>query len=167
MGSLQPDTASPPVGEPRKRRMVHLKTKEECRLGNETIRVWTVELPSKHAEGILKVIKENIEGQDNVDLQHLRRFAKPKYLPPHVIGERDHVKEMYSVPRSWESTPPTVIQASSASWEWSASRKRSENRSLTLYLLVCPSNVISATDLHDLMLQHPPFCSSADSWAYP
>lgn len=37
-----------------KNRMVHLKTKEECRLGNETIQVWTVELPSKHAEGILK-----------------------------------------------------------------------------------------------------------------
>lgn len=36
------------------RRMVHLKTKEECRLGNETIQVWTVELPSKHAEGILR-----------------------------------------------------------------------------------------------------------------
>ena len=36
------------------RQMVHLKTKEECRLGNETIQVWTVELPSKHAEGILK-----------------------------------------------------------------------------------------------------------------
>jgi tRNA-specific adenosine deaminase 3 len=34
--------------------MVHLKTKEECRLGNETIQVWTVELPSKYAEGILR-----------------------------------------------------------------------------------------------------------------
>ena len=47
-----------PIGtkavEPIKRHMLHLKTKEECRLGNETIRVWTVELPSKHAEGILK-----------------------------------------------------------------------------------------------------------------
>lgn len=37
-----------------KRQMVHLKTKEECRLGNETIQVWTIELPSKHAEGVLK-----------------------------------------------------------------------------------------------------------------
>lgn len=39
-----------------KRRMVHLKTKEECRLSNETIQVWTVELPSKHAEGILRCV---------------------------------------------------------------------------------------------------------------
>jgi tRNA-specific adenosine deaminase 3 len=38
------------------RRMVHLKTKEECRLSNETIQVWTVELPSKHAELILKYV---------------------------------------------------------------------------------------------------------------
>ncbi|EME86048.1 uncharacterized protein MYCFIDRAFT_132181 [Pseudocercospora fijiensis CIRAD86] len=63
--------------------MVHLKTKEECRLGNETIQVWTVELPSKHAEGILKVIKDNVPAQDSIDLQHLRRFAKPKFLPEH------------------------------------------------------------------------------------
>lgn len=40
--------------KPQKRKMVLLKTKEECRLGNEMIQVWTVELPSKHAEGILK-----------------------------------------------------------------------------------------------------------------
>ncbi|KAK0254252.1 hypothetical protein B0A54_04385 [Friedmanniomyces endolithicus] len=162
-------TAVPPVSDNHKRRMLHLKTKEECRLGNETIQVWTVELPSKHAEGILKVIKEQIEGQDNVDLQHLRRFAKPKYLPKHVIGKRDLIKEMYSVPRGWESSPPTVIQAPSASWEWSSgnARKRGVDRSLTLYLLVCPSNIIPLREVHDLMLQHPPFCSSADSWAYP
>lgn len=39
---------------PRKRQMINLKTKEECRLGNETIAVWTVELPRKHAEGVLR-----------------------------------------------------------------------------------------------------------------
>lgn len=38
----------------RPHRMVPLKTKEECRLGNDTIQVWTVELPSRHAEWILK-----------------------------------------------------------------------------------------------------------------
>lgn len=38
------------------KRMVHVKTKEECRLGNETIEVWCIELPSKHAEGILKSV---------------------------------------------------------------------------------------------------------------
>ena len=64
MGLSQPDTttagstatAVPLVSDTHKRRMLHLKTKEECRLGNETIQVWTVELPSKHAEGILKYV---------------------------------------------------------------------------------------------------------------
>lgn len=45
--------SSPNMHSP-KRQMVHLKTKEECRLGNETIQVWTVELPSRYAEGVLK-----------------------------------------------------------------------------------------------------------------
>ncbi|KAK5131331.1 hypothetical protein LTR08_000997 [Meristemomyces frigidus] len=158
------------AAEPVKRQMLHLKTKEECRLGNETIRVWTVELPSKHAEGILKVIKETVEGQDAIDLQHLRRFAKPKYLPEHVLGERNMLKEMYAVSRAWEANPPTVMQMPNATWDWtqpSKMRVSSHNRPPTLYLLVCPSAIISLKDLHDLMLQHSPFCSSADSWAYP
>ena len=46
-----------------KRRLIHLKTKEECRLGNETIEVWTVELPSKHAEGILKSVNTRLISQ--------------------------------------------------------------------------------------------------------
>lgn len=55
MAALRKDstvTEHPPSCKERK--MIHLKTKEECRLGNETIQVWTVELPSKHAEGILR-----------------------------------------------------------------------------------------------------------------
>ncbi|KAK5122764.1 hypothetical protein LTR85_003679 [Meristemomyces frigidus] len=168
MGAPIDSKASSPSGEPRKRQMLHLKTKEECRLGNETIQVWTVELPSKHAEGILKVIKESVENQDAIDLQHLRRFAKPKHLPQHVLGERDLVKEMYAVPRAWESSQPTVMQMPNATWEWStASKMRTNNRPPTLYLMVCPAEIISLRDLHDVMLQHPPFCSSADSWAYP
>jgi hypothetical protein len=53
MAVLQPPKTTT-TSEGRPRRMVHLKTKEECRLGEETIQVWTVELPSRHAEGILK-----------------------------------------------------------------------------------------------------------------
>ena len=51
---------------------------------------------------------------------------------------------------------------------WSTpGRRRNGDRSPTLYLLVCPSNVIGLRDLHDLLIQHSPFCSSAESWAYP
>ena len=53
---LDPKPAAAATDQKPQRRMVHLKTKEECRLGNETIQVWTLELPSKHAEGILKYV---------------------------------------------------------------------------------------------------------------
>ncbi|KAK5108831.1 hypothetical protein LTR62_007805 [Meristemomyces frigidus] len=160
-------TAAAP--DPPPRRMIHLKTKEECRLGNELVQIYTVELPSRHAEGILKIIKDNVEGQDALDLQHLRRFAKPKYLPQHVIGERDRVKELYSVPRTWDAGAPAVIQnAASPAWEWAApGRKRAEARLPTLYLLICPTNVIGLQELHDLMIKQVPFASSSDSWSYP
>lgn len=44
--------------------MVHVKTKEECRLGTVTIQVWTVEMPSKHAEGVLKYLPSIILDHD-------------------------------------------------------------------------------------------------------
>jgi hypothetical protein len=44
------------VGDIQRRQMVHIKTKEECRLANETVDVWSIELPSKHAEAILKCV---------------------------------------------------------------------------------------------------------------
>lgn len=108
-------------------------------------------------------------GYDAVDLQHLRRFAKAKYLPQHVLGERSRTKEMYAIPRAWESTPLAVMQAPSTTiWEYSTpARSRGGNQPTTLHLLVCPANVIAQPDLHELLLEHPPFCSSADSWAYP
>ena len=54
MPKAKPSRAADPVGEVQRRQMVHIKTKEECRLGNETVDVWSIELPSKHAESILK-----------------------------------------------------------------------------------------------------------------
>lgn len=56
MASRHDSKMASPLHRPSKRQMVHLKTKEECRLGNETIQVWTVELPSKHAEGVLRYV---------------------------------------------------------------------------------------------------------------
>jgi tRNA-specific adenosine deaminase 3 len=115
------------------------------------------------------VIKDQVPGQDLVDLQHLRRFAKPKYLPTHVLGQRDLVKEMYSIPRAWESTPMSVMQAPQTSvWEYATpSRPRGSGKSQTLHLLICPTKVISLRDLYEILMAHTPFCSSADSWAYP
>lgn len=115
------------------------------------------------------MIKENVPGQDSIDLQHLRRFAKPKYLPQHVLGKRDLVKEMYTVSRAWESIPPTVMQASgSTAWEYSIPAKsRTNGRPATLHLLICPTRIMGLRDLYEILKEYTPFCSSADSWAYP
>ncbi|GAB7366635.1 hypothetical protein MBLNU230_g8618t2 [Neophaeotheca triangularis] len=164
-------TTSPSPPDNMGPRMVHLKTKEECRLKNETIQVWSVELPSKHAEGILKVIKESIPGQDAIDLQHLRRFAKPKFLPAHILGRRNLAKEMHSVPRTWDKPVDTVMQAHSGEWDYAHPVARSKasgnNRPPTLHLLICPVHIISKSDLEELLLTCTPFASSAESWAYP
>lgn len=115
------------------------------------------------------MIKENIEGHDSVDLQHLRRFARPRYIPEHVLGQRDLVKEMHAVPRTWDEAPQSMMQdPTTNSWEWSSTAKKElKNRTQTLYLLVCPAYVITLPDLHKIMIQHPPFSSDPDSWAYP
>lgn len=115
------------------------------------------------------MIKDRVPGQDSIDLQHLRRFAKPKYLPAHVLGQRDLVKEMYAIPRAWESTPVSVMQAPQTSvWEYATpSRPRNSGKSQTLHLLICPTRVMSLRDLYEILMGHTPFCSSADSWAYP
>jgi len=61
-----------------------------------------------------------------------------------------------------------VMQNGDGSWAWSASLKmRVNNRTPTLWLMVCPSEVISLDDLSALLLEYPPFCSDADSWAFP
>ena len=124
---------------------------------------------SNHTDPCSRVIKNNVEGQDSIDLQHLRRFAKPKYLPHHVLGQRDKVKELYAIPRAWECTPQAVMQApSTAVWEYTQPMKTRINmRPPTLHLLICPTKVVSLADLHKLLMEYPPFCSSADSWAYP
>ena len=83
-------------------------------------------------------------------------------------GPRDYAKGMYAVPRSWDSAPPTVIQDKSPSWEWSTLTKpKPNNGPPTLYLLVCPSRIVSREELGAILVTQPPFSSDADSWAYP
>lgn len=107
--------------------------------------------------------------QDCIDLQHLRRFAKAKFLPRHILGKKAYLKEIYTIPRAWESTPPMVMQAPSTTvWEYSRPVKsRVAVTCNLLHLLICPTKVVSREDLHNLLLEAQPFCSSPDSWAFP
>lgn len=98
---------------PPPRQMIHLKTKEECRLGNETIRVWTVELPSKYAEGILRCVSS---------------FCHP-HLPPNHHADRETGPSNCPFPAKTQSTsnisaalpsPSSSLNMSSANEMWSS-----------------------------------------------
>lgn len=114
-------------------------------------------------------MKENVEDQDCFDLQHLRRFAKARFLPRHILGKKAYLKEIYTIPRAWESTPPMIMQAPSTTvWEYSRPMKnRAVNNCNLLHLLICPTKAVSREDLYKLLIDAPPFCSSPESWAFP
>lgn len=107
--------------------------------------------------------------QDCLDLQHLRRFAKARFLPRHILGKKAYLKEIYTIPHAWESTPPAVLQSSSTTvWEYSRPIKtRVSVQCNLLHLLICPAKIISREDLYKLLIEQTPFCSSSDSWAFP
>ena len=91
-----------PVGDVQRRQMVHVKTKEECRLANETVDVWSIELPSKHAESILKCVsavaaphschRHSLTPSQGNQRQHTRsgchRLAAPSPLRPPALHAR-------------------------------------------------------------------------------
>lgn len=71
------------VGDIQRRQMVHIKTKEECRLANETVDVWSIELPSKHAEAILKCVTTicHLPSAFCVLLLHIAKCILPLRFP--------------------------------------------------------------------------------------
>lgn len=63
-----------------------------------------------------------------------------------------------------------MIQSSTTTiWEWSTSKHdyKAHSRLSTLYLLICPVKAIGLDELRQILLDQPPFTSSAVSWAYP
>ena len=71
------------AGDYQRRQMVHIKTKEECRLANETVDVWSIELPSKHAEAILKCVTTicHLPSAFCVLLLHIAKCILPLRFP--------------------------------------------------------------------------------------
>ena len=87
-----------------------------------------------------------------------------------MLGTPNKIKDLLAVSRAWEATPPAVMQApATTAWEWSkmAPNSRQTTRPTTLHLLICPTQFVSLRDLRSLLMTATPFCSSADSWAYP
>ncbi|PNS14615.1 tRNA-specific adenosine deaminase subunit tad3 [Sphaceloma murrayae] len=131
-----------------------LKTKAEARALSETIRVWVVELPIKAANDILIVCKEHIQDIESVDLQHLRRFAKPNHLPAYLQPPGTRASSTDSR-YSFASNGSNGSKSSSRSR--SRMRRRRNSGASTIHLLVCPSSIVSYKDLSALLMQQPSF----------
>ncbi|KAH7370545.1 cytidine deaminase-like protein [Rhexocercosporidium sp. MPI-PUGE-AT-0058] len=62
-----------------------LKTTLETRAREEVGKVYVTGVPAKLASAVLNLVRKLVPDDGGIDFQHLRRFAKLKDLPPHVV----------------------------------------------------------------------------------
>ncbi|KAI9716567.1 MAG: hypothetical protein M1812_005298 [Candelaria pacifica] len=121
--------------QPREGRLIPLKTKAELGAEDVTVDVYVVEIPLKSANSILNLLQNAIPNKDAIDLQHLRRFAKPGFLPKHL---QHHA--------SMEPDLETIVL-----------NEQTNKLSLTLHLLICAVSLIPLPVVIDLFNTFPPF----------
>lgn len=100
-----------------------------------------------HANKPNSTCKEAIPDQDSIDLQHLRRFAKARFLPAHLNPDR-------SSSRSPSAGNERIHSAGSRS---RSSRRRRTNAPATLHMLICPTRFIEPEELKKLLNEVSPF----------
>ncbi|THW18797.1 cytidine deaminase-like protein [Aureobasidium pullulans] len=127
-----------------------LKTKAEARASTATVQAWTIELPSRAANTVLGLIKDNVPELDAIDLQHIRRFAKARFLPTHLIPETVAVSRSRSASERDGSSRGSSRSRSSRN-------KRRGSIPATLHLIVSPVHCIGEDALTELLLANPPF----------
>ncbi|CAD0024766.1 unnamed protein product [Aureobasidium pullulans] len=121
-----------------------LKTKAEARASTATVQAWTIELPSRAAN------TDNVPELDAIDLQHIRRFAKARFLPTHLIPETVAVSRSRSASERDGSSRGSSRSRSSRN-------KRRGSIPATLHLIVSPVHCIGEDALTELLLANPPF----------
>lgn len=100
-----------------------------------------------------RLIKENVPDLDAIDLQHIRRFAKTRFLPSHLVPESDTASR---------STSTADRDASSRGASRSRSSRKSRRGSVpaTLHLIVSPISCIDEEALTALLTAHAPFAEN-------
>ncbi|KAK2795459.1 tRNA-specific adenosine deaminase subunit tad3 [Onygenales sp. PD_12] len=64
-----------------------LKTVQETRSGKDTVEAYVAEINIKSASKVLKLLDSKFPKDPSLSLVHLRRFAKPEFIPDHLKGE--------------------------------------------------------------------------------
>ncbi|KAI9699271.1 MAG: tRNA-specific adenosine deaminase subunit tad3 [Candelina mexicana] len=121
--------------KPRRGILIPLKTKAELEAEDITVDVYVVEIPLKSANSILNLLQDAIPGKDNINLQHLRRFAKPAFLPEHLRKS----------PLASFCTGPTRLD------------EQVNDTTLTLHLLICVTSLISLAAITEVLNNFAPF----------
>lgn len=96
------------------------------------------------------LIKDNVPELDAIDLQHIRRFAKARFLPTHLIPETVAVSRSRSASERDGSSRGSSRSRSSRN-------KRRGSIPATLHLIVSPVHCIGEDALTELLLANPPF----------
>ncbi|KAA6409858.1 MAG: hypothetical protein FRX48_06470 [Lasallia pustulata] len=141
-----------PDPQPRKGRLAALRTKSEAQASLHVIDGYLVQIPLKSANNVLKALERAIPEQNAVNLQHLRRFTKPEFLPDPVR------RSIASSP--WHRQDPS-FRASATSTDDGASigdqAAKEDHVELTLYLLICAASILPKERLVKILSSLPPF----------
>ncbi|KAI9775793.1 MAG: tRNA-specific adenosine deaminase subunit tad3 [Candelina submexicana] len=125
--------------KPRQGILIPLKTKAELEAEDVTVDVYVVEIPLKSANSILNLLQDAIPGKDNINLQHLRRFAKPAFLPERLRN---------SALASFGNGPTQLDE-------------QVKDTTLMLHLLICPTSLISSAVIKEVLKNFAPFKEAA------
>ncbi|KAK3077968.1 hypothetical protein LTS18_008787 [Coniosporium uncinatum] len=125
---------------PRSGRLIHLTTRAELEAANTLIDVYIAEIPTKSASAVINALKKLPTRDDEPNLQHLRRFAKPSFLPLHLQPQPSNTAP-HSSSRS----------SSSSSSDDNASPAASPAAEPTSFLLIAPTSSTTPSDLATLL----------------
>jgi tRNA-specific adenosine deaminase 3 len=98
---------------------------------------YIVEVPNRSASELLDVLRDVVPAEVMNSLQHLRRFAKPEYLPRHLLCI-DHHGDDVDVSKPLDGA---VLSSRTA-------------KSTTSHVLVCPTDSVPITTLENLFEHH-------------
>ncbi|KAI9878784.1 MAG: tRNA-specific adenosine deaminase subunit tad3 [Pleopsidium flavum] len=146
--------------EPKHGQLIPLKTTLESRSSTRTVDAHVVQIPTTSANTILCVLREEIPEQDAINLQHLRRFAKPDFLPDHLGTLLSSFDENINDNEAQENNHNGADDMRQAGGLISSKESIAEP---SLHLLVCAASIIPSRDLVSILSSHPSFSDFAST----
>ncbi|KAF2454547.1 cytidine deaminase-like protein [Lineolata rhizophorae] len=130
----------------------------------ELVDCYAVEIPIKSSNVVLNLVKRSIRDFDSIPLLHLRRLAKPAYLPAHLrvqLPSSDNSPSPTDASTSTGSdTSPSISRSTSPASPTGSPPPTATPRPQTIVLLVCPIHLVSSERLTAILSTAAPFLPS-------